>query len=184
MKTADVLTSFLSHSGTEVHYDCIKANVCNVDYEDVNETVLDSVDGTILSYLSYMGVSDANIHDIVGGNEHYSTATLDGIFAQFDDMDEEAILDSIEKFEAQYKDEGEVTLDSANPPACRSGYKRKKIVKNGKQDWKCVRLFGKTHLNAKQKQALRKARMKAHTGLANIKRKKSHKVGVMHGMYR
>lgn len=52
-------------------------------------------------------------------------------------------------------------------------YKRKKVVRDGKVQIERKRVSGTTRRSAAQKATLRKARRKAHTAAANLKRRKS-----------
>lgn len=95
-------------------------------------------------------------------------------------LDKEKDVDNIWSIRNAVKTalEDKVLLDGATidgMPPRKSGYKRKQVVKNGKKVWINKRLAGKRAkpLSPKQKQALMKARLKAHTGQAKLKRKKS-----------
>ncbi len=61
-----------------------------------------------------------------------------------------------------------------NKPQRKPGYRLVQVVRDGKKVWINKRIEGKrVRLTPKQKMALIKARLKAHTGRAEIKRKKS-----------
>lgn len=189
LNTAISIGAVLSSLGEDketVSYDALKSAITGIDYE----TTLDAVeccdtDSTIVSYLSFMGVRDAVIEDMVSSRVNVSE---DAIFAisqafatQYNDNDLEELS---EEFAKKYESLTPlVELDGISPPKCKSGYKRKPIMKHGRQDWKCVKMFGRVRLSAKQKQGLRKARLKSHSASANYSRKRSVKMGKTKGLY-
>jgi hypothetical protein len=60
-------------------------------------------------------------------------------------------------------------------PKRKAGYRLKLVVRNGKKKWINERIEGKrVHLSLKQRLALTKARLKAHRGRAELKRKRSN----------
>ena len=178
--------SSLGSSDTSVSYDALKSAVMGVDLE----TTLDDVgccdtDNAIVSYLSFMGVSDTIIEDVVSGRVNVSEDAIFAISqaftAQYNDKDLEVLSEEFAGVHEVQLDS--ITLDGVSPPMCKSGYKRKPIMKHGRQDWKCVKIFGRVRLSAKQKQGLRKARLKSHSASANYSRKRSVKAGQRKGLY-
>jgi len=61
-------------------------------------------------------------------------------------------------------------------------YKRKKVIRDGQVQVVRKRLSGKVRLSATQKSGLRKARRKAHTAAANLKRRKSMRMRKNRGL--
>ena len=189
LNTALSLSAVLSSLGdskTSISYDALKSAVTGVDLE----TTLDAVeccetDSTIVSFLSFMGVSDTVIEDMVSGRTNVSEDAISAISnaysTQYNTEDLEALSEEFAKAHEVQLDS--IALDGISPPKCKSGYKRKPIMKKGRQDWKCVRMFGRVILSAKQKQALRKARLKSHSASANYSRKRSIKAGNRIGRY-
>jgi hypothetical protein len=70
-----------------------------------------------------------------------------------------------------------------NMPPRKAGYKRVLVVRGGKKKWINKRVNGRrVILSAKQRQALRKARLKAHTSRAEIHRQKSDRLRKRFGL--
>ena len=171
--------SSLGDSGVTVSYDALKSAVTGVDLD----TTLDAVeccntDEAIVSYLSFMGVGDTVIEDMVSGRMNVSEDAISAISKAF--ATQYGTEDIAGVHEVQLDS---IALDNISPPKCKSGYKRKMVIKNNKPSWKCIRMFGRVRLSAKQKQALRKARLKAHSSSANYSRKRSVKFGQRKGLY-
>ena len=162
-------------------YPQIKSILVGVPEDEVDD--YEDVDVYVAKYLSSLGFNDGSINDLITGSddnssmvakfiaqkigEHYS---LEEIYAQVEDFD---FLDDT------------ATMDSLVPVQCKSGYKRKMVMKNSVPTWVCKRISSrKQPQTPKQKMALRKARMKAHTGVANYKRGKSLNKGKQRGMYK
>ena len=77
----------------------------------------------------------------------------------------------------------DIDMDMAKMPKAKVGYKRKLVVRNGQKVWINKRDPNKkVILSAKQRQALRKARLKAHTGLAKLNRAKSNRKAKSFGL--
>lgn len=112
-------------------------------------------------------------------NEVY---TLDEVASAFfddiSDIDDDTLFmldDAIAELEED-EDEDGIELDSARPKR-KAGYKPKLVIRNGKKVWINKRNPNKkVILSAKQKNALRKARLKANTGQAKLKRAKSSRI--------
>ncbi len=176
----------LGDSESSVSYDALKSAVTGIDLDTTLDAVeCCSTDEAIVSYLSFMGVDDTVIEDMVSGRGSVSEDTISAISRAFATQ---YSMEDIEGFAEEFANAHEVQLDSIaldniSPPKCKSGYKRKMVIKNNKPTWKCIRMFGRVRLSAKQKQALRKARLKAHSASANYSRKRSVKFGQRKGLY-
>ncbi len=189
LNTALSLGSILTSLGEDnegISYDALKSAVTGVELDCIQDAMeCCDTDSTMVAYLSFMGVSDAVIEDMVSGRVNVSEdaiMALSGAFASHYNEDD------IENLAEEFAGVNEIQLDALDgdnisPPACKSGYKRRMVIKNGKPTWKCVRMFGRVRLSAKQKQALRKARRKSHTASAKFARKRSVKVGQRKGLY-
>lgn len=94
----------------------------------------------------------------------------------FGDGSDESALDSA----SEESEEGSATdgCDSEEEGAMDAAYKKKKVVRNGKKVIINKRVSGRVKLSAKQKQAIKKARRKAHSAGAKRKRMKSMKRAV------
>ena len=189
LNTALSLSAVLSSLGdskTSISYDALKSAVTGVDLDaTMDEIECCDTDSTIVAYLSFMGVSDTVIEDMVSGridvSEDAISAISNAYSTQYSTEDLEALSEEFATLHEVQLDS--IALDGISPPKCKSGYKRKPIMKKGRQDWKCVRMFGRVILSAKQKQALRKARRKSHSASANYSRKRSINAGKRIGRY-
>lgn len=74
------------------------------------------------------------------------------------------------------------SYDDALHGVLEASFKRKKVVRDGKVQVVKKRVSGKVCLSAQQKAGLKKARRKAHTATANLKRKKSMKIRANRGL--
>jgi len=133
----------------------------------------------VILCLDSIGVSEPLLNDFLSRDNDVSMSAGVIIADMVSNLDENTIFDSIVKF--GYKDtnvetelkENKMTTDGVMPER-KPGYKRVLVVRDGKKVWINKRLPGKkVILTPKQKLALKKARLKAHTGLAKMKRKKS-----------
>lgn len=187
IRTGAILVS-LGEDKDTLSYDAVKSAVTGVDIE----TVMDSVeccdtDSTMVEFLSFVGVSESVLEDMVSGRVDVSQdavkAIAEAFATQYNDED-------IENLAEEFAGVQEVNLDSVeedalgNPPKCKAGYKRRLVIKSGKSHWKCVRISGHKILSAGQKMALVKARRKSHTSSAKYSRKRSVKIGKRRGLYK
>ncbi|WP_294958809.1 hypothetical protein [Sulfurovum sp.] len=184
--TLSAVLSSLGDSETTVCYDALKSAVTGVDLDTTLDSIgCDETDAAIVSCLSFMGVSDAVIEDMVSGKSGVSEDAISAISKAYASQYTQDELGRLaEEFAGEYTPVDMTSMDGVSPPRCKSGYKRKMVMKNNMPTWKCIRLFGKTRLSAKQKQALRKARLKAHSSTAEYSRKRSIKTGQNRGVYR
>jgi len=184
--TIGTVLDSIAEDSEAVCYDALKSAISGIDLDSIEEdNAVDEVDANIVSYLSFIGVKDTVIEDMVSGRQNVSEGAIMAIAQAYS---EAYTQDDIESLAEEFADQEEVMLDSiqedgVSPVRCKSGYKRKMVIKNGKPTWKCVRLFGKVRLSAKQKMALAKARRKAHTAQAKFARNKSVKIGHRKGLY-
>ncbi len=188
LSTALTLGSVLSSiadSEEAVNFDGLKSAVTGIEFDSVVEDGCSEADATIVSYLSFIGVDDTVIEDMVSGRNNVSEDAVMFVAKAYRDSYTE---DDIESLAEEFAGQEEITLDSiqedgVSPVRCKSGYKRKMVIKHNKPTWKCVRLFGKVRLSAKQKMALAKARRKSNTAQAKFARKRSVKLGQRKGLY-
>ena len=73
-------------------------------------------------------------------------------------------------------------LDSSEQSVMDAVYKRRRVIRNGRKVIIRKRISGRVRLTAKQKMAVRKMHRKAHTGKANMRRKKSMRKRISLGM--
>lgn len=163
---------------------------------DLDDTELDSVnlDGITINddedivklhkdtiiFLDSIGVNETLLNDFLSRDDEISTSAGIIIADKVASFDDKTTFDCIMNFangrdysEVELK-ENDMTTDGVMPER-KAGYKRVLVVRNGKKVWINKRLPGKrVILTPKQKLALKKARLKAHTALARMKRKKSN----------
>lgn len=75
-----------------------------------------------------------------------------------------------------------VADDSTRHMILEATYQKRKVVRDGEVIVARKRVSGKGHATAKQKASLKKARLKAHTGPANLKRRKSMRLRERRGL--
>ena len=177
--------SSIADSNEPVNFDGLKSAVTGIDFDSITEDGCGEADATIVSYLSFIGVNDTVIEDMVSGRNNVSEDAVMFVAKAYNDNYTE---DDIESLAEEFADSNEVALDAIeednlSPKRCKSGYKRKMVIKHNKPTWKCVRLFGKVRLSAKQKMALAKARRKSNTAQAKFARHRSVKLGQRKGLY-
>lgn len=182
--TMAVVLDSIADSDEPCGYDAFLSAVSGIDYDVDSDSASEDAEMAMLSFISFLGVNEAQIEDMVLGREEISMDSVASLAAAFKEKySHEDMIALAEEFASEYQ--GEPTMDSlSSPKPCGSGYKRKLVIKNGAMAWKCVRLAGKTILSPKQKQALRKARLKSHTALANYSRKRSMKIGKSKGLHK
>lgn len=134
---------------------------------------------SIALLLDSVGVAENHINAFLSRDESESLGetlkdaledvTLDGLSSYAYDFATNYNFDEVDT------DSG-FLMDMATPPPHKAGYTRKLVVRDGKKVFINKRDPNKrVVLSPKQRQALMKARMKAHTGLAEMHRKKSVK---------
>lgn len=186
LQASEMLSSFAS-DGEAVHFDALTSAISGVEYDQI-ET--DSIEGTdsahaLLSFVSFLGVKDDVIEDMIAGDNRVSCDMVGSLAVSFNEKySQEDTYALAEEFANQYEPDDEIIMDGISPKRCKSGYKRKLVIKHGKPTWKCIRLFGRTRLSAKQKMALTKARRKSHTALAKYTRAKSTRIGQQKGLHK
>lgn len=91
-----------------------------------------------------------------------------------DDVEETltSLVEELKDFDDEDFESIAVEYDSILPDS-KNGYKRVQVVRDGRKVWINKKIGAKKRLSAKQRNALRKARLKAHTGQAKTSRKRS-----------
>ena len=131
--------------------------------EDYDEDYRDDVREGVGDYLLQQHLDNEAINLILDDDEVYTDF--------FDDWDDDTIIRKAISF-------NNLKLDgiSQRPPR-KAGYKPTLVVRKGKKKWINKRQEGKkVILTAKQRQALAKARRKAHTAKAKMHREKSNRI--------
>jgi len=184
LSASAVLMDF-ADSEVPFSYDAFLSAVSGVEFDPIEMDSAECCDAqkALVSFVSFLGVPDNVIEDMVSGRENISTDSITSLAKAFKEKYSEEDTHSLaEEFSGTYNDDT-ITMDGVSPKRCKSGYKRKMVVRDGKPTWVCKRLFGRTRLSSKQKQALRKARNKAHSSMANYSRKRSMKIGEKRGLH-
>lgn len=143
----------------------------DMDLDDIGCNTID-LTSRIVTFLDCIGVAETLVNDLLSDNDEISRDSLGSIAKTFNEnFDEDSIFDIAMKYANEYKFDN-VTLDTMPPR--KQGYKRTQVIKDGKKVWVNKRVSGKkVKQSPAQKRALIKARLKAHTGAAKIKRSKS-----------
>lgn len=178
--------SFLREaSQTPMSYDSLREVVTGINLDGIEEDISFEDDYGIASYLSHIGVSDSAIEDIMAGDEEISSSALYALGQLHEQTyTEDDLMKLAEEYEQFYTFLDDVSMDSARPHKCKSGYLKKLVIKNGKPDWKCVRIAGRRVVRTPaQKMAIRKAQLKARSSKAKMHRQRSLKVGQRRRLY-
>lgn len=183
---AIAVQSFLNEVGnTPMSYDSLREAVTGIDLDEVEGDISFEDDFAIASYLTHIGVSDSAIEDIMAGDEEISSSALSSIGILHEQTyTEEDLMALAEEYEGFYTYLDEISMDSARPHKCQSGYLKRMVIKNGKPDWKCVRISARKAVRTPaQKMAMRKAQLKSRTGLAKFHRQHSMRARKRRGMH-
>ena len=146
----------------------------DLDLDDIDTNDYENVENNILLFLDSIGINEVALNEFLSNNDEESAvvgATIaKSIANQYDDVDIVSAVEDFKTFE-----EANIEFDSIMPER-KAGYTRKLVIRGGKKVWINKRNPNKrVILTPKQKLALLKARMKAHTGMAEAKRKRSLK---------
>lgn len=124
-------------------------------------------------YLSAQGISDEEVAALL---EDFDNDVAEAVHAQLSLAESED--DQMDEIDAFAFGAG----DGAEEAAMDATYKRKIAVRKGKKVWVNKRVAGRVRLSAKQKRGLMKARRKAHSAKAVMRRAKSMKVRAQRGL--
>jgi len=179
--SASAIFDSLAQDEKGIPFDAFASAVFGVEYDELGDDLDSDTLKVLLDFISFIGVKDSVIEDMVASPSSSGiTKALSETFRKTYTMDD--IISIAEDFASGY-DDAMVEMDSMTSKPCPSGYKRKLVVKNQRPTWVCKRIGSRKPLSSAQKQALRKARLKSHSSLANYSRKKSFRVGKNRGMY-
>lgn len=149
----------------------------DLEFDNIDEKEYQLIENEVLLYLDSIGVPEKAINNFLSKDDKISA--LEGaviaksIDSLFDDID---VVQSVENFYDNIEDTKEAIEFDNVMPERKAGYIRKLVIRDGKKVWINKRNPNKkVILTPKQKLALLKARLKAHTGQANLKRKMSMK---------
>lgn len=169
----------LGESGATL--DDIRCGVAGTEEVDRDDLVY--TDSLIATYLDFIGVQEDTINNLFARRDETSTNKATAIVKKFLETYNED--DIVEIAKAYSNNDNDVELDeiSLDMVARKAGYKRELAIRKGKKVWVNKRIAGKKiHLTPKQKQALVRARLKAHTAKAKMHRAKSAKVRKRYGL--
>jgi len=130
-------------------------------------------------YMGALGADDADLETLFNSKDddarnESAQRLLEFLMETLGDDEDEA-EEAVKKFAFDMDSESNV-FDSAN-------FKKTPVIRGGKKIMLKKRLGPKLKRTAKQKAALAKAQMKAHSGQAKLKRNKSLKLGRKMGLY-
>jgi hypothetical protein len=146
----------------------------DLNFDSIDKDAYEEVENNILLFLDSIGANEKVINEFLSKDDEESAiigATIaKSIANQYDDV---TILNVVDEFKPL--NEAKIQFDSVMPER-KAGYTRKLVIRDGKKVWINKRNPNKkVILSPKQKLALMKARIKAHTGLAKARREKSMK---------
>ena len=182
--TSKLLLGYLFASNIKLTYDRLLLAIMGVpNYKGVEAENISNALIVLVDFLNYIGVPSDKIADIISNDEQLSDETLAHLQIMFR---EQGFFDNHKEFLNLFPRESHTTcscqgggadMDSSLMPARKAGYKRVLVIRNGKKKWINKRNPNKKiRLSPKQKMALRKARLKAHTASAKIKRARSSRL--------
>ena len=166
----DALISYIADGGIDLDDD-----PATDDRDDIYMVALQAAS----DYMSALGADDADLEILFNSKDDDArdevAQRLVEFLMQTLGEDEDAAEDAVQNFAFDLESESDV-FDSAN-------FKKTVAVRGGKKVILKKRLGPKLKRTAKQKAALIKAEMKAHSGAAKLKRKKSLNVGRKANLY-
>ncbi|NOR57003.1 MAG: hypothetical protein GQ474_00590, partial [Sulfurimonas sp.] len=130
LKTSAVLDA-LATENEPLSFDGLASAVAGQEY-DVESDCAECCDQNkaLVSYLSFLGVKDSTLEDMVMGTEDLSSELVLSLSHAFTAKYDDADMDSLcEEFSQTYTD---VDMDDISPTRCKSGYKRKMTIHKGK----------------------------------------------------
>lgn len=141
------------------------------EISDDEAEIIDIGMDAIAQYLSSKGVSDDNIDALLSDFDNDLAEDVHSMVLEALPEGDDAVTDEMDNVVFTADDNGDI-FDSVEV-ALDAAYKKVFAIRGGKKVRVMKRISGKVRLSAKQKQAIRKAQLKAHTGAAKIKRLKS-----------
>ncbi|GAB4059198.1 hypothetical protein [Uliginosibacterium sediminicola] len=147
----------------------------NVDGElsDDEQGVAEAVLNAAFDYLVKNGVSEEDASAVLNDWDTAAADRVKDLLSGVLPTDDGAALDDIEAF-AFGDDDQSAVFDAA--------YKKVFAVRHGKKLRINKRISGHVHLSAKQKVAIRKAGLKAHSATAKMRRAKSNRIRAKVGL--
>ena len=167
----------LGENKSPITFDELVRGVIGADEIELDEVIqkeTQTIEDNFMLFLDSIGVNEVVLNEFLDDSDEISALAgariASSIANQYDEVDILSAIDNFKTFE-----EGNIEFDSIMPER-KAGYTRKLVVRNGKKVWINKRNPNKVvRLTPKQKLALLKARMKAHTAMAEAKRKRSLK---------
>jgi len=164
-------------SKTPITFDELIASVIGCDEFTADEIDTTDLEKNTILLLDSIGINEPLLNEFMSQNDDISSKAgltiAYNIDSQYDDVDLHLALDNFRKNENQFDN---IQFDTAMP-SHKNGYKRTLVVRGGKKVWINKRNPSKkVHLSPKQKMALAKARLKAHSSKAKYKKHKSMKL--------
>lgn len=166
----DALISYIADGGIDLDDD-----PATDDRDDIYMVAMQAAS----DYMSVLGADDADLEVLFNSKDDDArdevAQRLVEFLMQTLGEDEDAAEDAVQNFAFDLESESDV-FDSAN-------FKKTVAIRDGKKVILKKRLGPKLKRTAKQKTALMKAQMKAHSGSAKLKRQKSLNVGKKANLY-
>lgn len=147
---------------------CVDANK-NGELDDDELDVLDIAYNIAADLMASYGASDDDISAMLNDSNDDATENIHELLINTGADGEDAELARINAAAFEFDEDSDAAVMDAT-------YKRVLAIRNGKKTRIRKRIAGVVKLTAKQKMAIRKAQMKAHSGRARAKRLKSLKL--------
>lgn len=148
----------------------------NGELDDDENEVVNIALNSIYDYIVAKGVSEENATELLENFDNDLAENVRGLLLSSIPDGEDELVEDMDKVTFS-KAENESVFDGVDGSIILdAAYRKVFAIRNGKKKRINKRISGVVRLSAKQKQALRKARKKAHTGVAKMRRLKSFKI--------
>lgn len=145
------------------------------DITDEEQEVLEIALGAAWDYLASVGADEEDIDDLLGDFDEDAAGRVRELLASSLPDGEDESGDAADAF---------VFSDEDQEPALDAAYKKVMAIRKGRKVRINKRISGRVRLSARQKVAIRKARMKSHSAKAVMRRAKSMRLRGRMGMGR
>lgn len=156
------------------------------ELDDEENAIVEMAAGEAWSYMAAKGVADSDLEVLFGEDGEAANAAGERIMEFLRDSlpdGAEMAADEVDNF-AFGDDAQEGVFDSTGAVRLDAVYKKRFAIRGGKKMMVRKRVAGTVRLSAKQKVAIRKARMKSNSSKARMKRAKSVRVRKSMGLNR
>lgn len=142
------------------------------DEMDVIEIGLNS----IAEYMTANGISEKNADELLDTFDNDLAESVHEMLLEKAPNGDDELGDELDKVTFSAAENGDILDSVETETVLDAAYRKAFAIRGGKKVKIRKRIAGKVRLSAKQKQAIRKAQRKAHTGAARMRRLKSLKM--------